>query len=47
VRVAQERTRQEFQALLKTGGFDLVDVVGTRSALSIIAATPSPAERRR
>ncbi|WP_198370162.1 methyltransferase [Roseomonas rosulenta] len=41
---AQERTREEFQALLRIGGFDLIDVVTTRSALSIIVATPSPAE---
>ncbi|WP_270935519.1 methyltransferase [Falsiroseomonas oryzae] len=40
---AQERTREEFRALLKTGGFDLLEIVATRSALSIIVATPLPA----
>lgn len=39
---AQERTRQEFQALLGSAGFDLVGVVTTRSALSIIVARPLP-----
>ena len=37
---ALERTGQEFQALLRSSGFDLVEVIPTRSALSIIVARP-------
>jgi hypothetical protein len=40
---ALERTGQEFQALLKDGGFEVVETVPTRSALSIIVARPLPA----
>jgi len=39
---ALERTEQEFQALLRNGGFDLTEVVPTRSPLSIIVARPMP-----
>jgi hypothetical protein len=38
-----ERTGQEFQALLKGGGFGVVEIVPTRSALCIIVARPLPA----
>ena len=37
---ALERTDQEFRALLRNGGFDLTEVVPTRSPLSIILARP-------
>ena len=37
---ALERTRQEFQDLLGSGGFELLDVVPTRSPLSIVIAQP-------
>jgi hypothetical protein len=40
---ALERTRQEFQHLLRSGGFDLVEVVPTRSPLSILVARPMSA----
>lgn len=40
---ALERTRREFQDLLRSGGFDLTEVVPTRSPLSIITAEPMPA----
>ena len=40
---ALERTGQEFQALLKGGGFEVVEIVPTHSALSIIVARPLPA----
>jgi hypothetical protein len=33
---ALERTRQEFQELLKSGGFAMTEVLPTRSPLSII-----------
>jgi hypothetical protein len=39
---ALERTREEFQALLRSGGFELVEVVPTRSPLSIVVARPAP-----
>jgi O-methyltransferase len=41
---ALERTRQEFYDLLKSGGFDMTQVVPTRSPLSIIVAHPMPTE---
>ena len=37
---ALERTRQEFQNLLKSGGFEVTEVVPTRSPLSIIVGQP-------
>jgi hypothetical protein len=41
---ALERTRQEFHSLLKSGGFEMTDVVVTRSPLSIIVAQPRSIE---
>jgi hypothetical protein len=41
---ALERTRQEFNVLLKSGGFDLTQIVPTRSPLSVIVAHPMPTE---
>jgi hypothetical protein len=35
---AMERTREEFHNLLKDGGFEMAEVVPTRSPLSIIVA---------
>ena len=35
-----ERTRQEFSDLLMDGGFELVEVVPTRSPMSIIIGKP-------
>ncbi|WP_431270744.1 methyltransferase [Dankookia sp. P2] len=40
---ASERTAQEFQALLNSSGFDLVEVIPTHSPLSIIVGRPAPA----
>jgi len=40
---ALERTREEFEDLLARGGFGLVEVVPTRSPLSVIVARPMPA----
>ena len=40
---APERTREEFEDLLGGAGFDLVEVVPTRSPLSVIVARPVPA----
>ena len=37
---AMERTRQEFDDLLKIGGFKITEIVPTRSPLSIIVAQP-------
>ncbi len=37
---ALERTRQEFYDLLKSGGFKMIEVVPTRSPLSIIVGQP-------
>jgi hypothetical protein len=37
---ALERTRQEFHDLLKGGGFELTEVVPTRSPMSIIIGKP-------
>jgi hypothetical protein len=39
---ALERTGQEFQELLKDSGFEVVEIVPTRSALSIIVARRLP-----
>jgi hypothetical protein len=39
---ALERTRQEFHDLLKGGGFELAEVVPTRSPMSIIIGKPAP-----
>jgi hypothetical protein len=39
---ALERTGQEFQELLKDSGFEVVEIVPTRSALSIIVARLLP-----
>jgi hypothetical protein len=41
---ALERTRQEFNDLLKSGGFQMTDVVPTRSPMSIVVALPMPTE---
>jgi hypothetical protein len=41
---AMERTHQEFDELLKSGGFEIIEVRPTRSPLSIIVAKPFPAE---
>jgi hypothetical protein len=41
---ALERTSQEFRDLLKSGGFEMTEVVRTRSPLSIIVAQPSSTE---
>jgi hypothetical protein len=40
---ALERTREQFGDLLRGGGFELVEVVPTRSPLSVIVARPMPA----
>lgn len=40
---ALERTAQEFQVLLNSSGFDLVEVIPTHSPLSIIVGRPAPA----
>jgi hypothetical protein len=37
---AMERTAQEFDELLKNGGFKLAEIIPTRSPLSIIVAHP-------
>jgi len=37
---AMERTRQEFDELLKSGGFEITSVLQTQSPLSIIIAKP-------
>jgi O-methyltransferase domain len=37
---AMERTRQEFQDLLKSSGFEMTEVVPTRSPLSIVVGQP-------
>ena len=37
---ALERTCQEFRDLLKSGGFEMTEVIPTRSPLSIIVAQP-------
>jgi hypothetical protein len=36
----QERTREEFTALFRTGGLRLADVVETRAAVSVIVGEP-------
>ena len=41
---ALERTRQEFHNLLKSGGFEMTEVVPTRSPLSIIVGQPMSTE---
>jgi O-methyltransferase domain len=41
---ALERTRQEFHDLLKSGGFEMTEIVATRSPLSIVVAQPMPTE---
>jgi O-methyltransferase/methyltransferase family protein len=41
---AMERTHQEFNDLLKSGGFEITDVCPTRSPLSIIMAKPIAGE---
>jgi hypothetical protein len=41
---ALERTRQEFHDLLKAGGFELAEVVPTRSPMSIIIGKPMSTE---
>jgi hypothetical protein len=38
---ASERTHQEFHNLLRSGGFDMTEVVPTRSPLSIIVGQPT------
>jgi ubiquinone/menaquinone biosynthesis C-methylase UbiE len=41
---ALERTREEFHDLLKRGGFELADIVPTRSPMSIIIGIPMSIE---
>jgi hypothetical protein len=41
---ALERTRNEFSALLQSGGFQMTEVVPTRSPLSIVVGRPKPIE---
>jgi hypothetical protein len=41
---ALERTHQEFRDLLKGGGFELAEVVQTRSSMSIIIGKPMSTE---
>ncbi len=41
---ALERTHQEFHGLLKSGGFEMTEVIPTRSPLSIIVGRPMPTE---
>jgi hypothetical protein len=41
---ALERTRQEFQELLKSGGFTMTEVLPTRSQLSVIVGQPMSIE---
>jgi len=41
---ALERTRQEFQELLKSGGFKMTEVLPTRSQLSVIVGQPMSIE---
>jgi hypothetical protein len=41
---ALERTREEFHDLFKRGGFELTDVVPTRTLMSIIVGQPIPTE---
>ena len=41
---ALERTRQEFGDLLKSGGFELTEVIATRSPMSIIVGEPVSTE---
>jgi len=38
----QERTEGEYVALLRRAGFELVRVVPTRSAVSVVEAVPGP-----
>ena len=40
---SQERTEQEYRALLHAAGFELTGVVPTRSAMSLIEGVPSKA----
>jgi hypothetical protein len=39
---ALERTQEEFRDLLKSAGFEMSEVILTRSALSIIVGRPMP-----
>jgi O-methyltransferase domain/Dimerisation domain len=39
---ALERTRQEFHDLLKSGGFEMTEIIPTCSPLSIVVAQPMP-----
>ena len=41
---AIERTRQEFDDLLRNGGFKITEIIPTRSSPSIIVAQPMPTE---
>jgi hypothetical protein len=41
---AMERTRQDFDDLLKNGGFKMTEIIPTRSPQSIIVAQPMPTE---
>jgi hypothetical protein len=41
---ASERTRDEFQSLLRRGGFEMAAVVPTRSPLAIVVGRPKPIE---
>ncbi len=41
---ALERTCEEFRDLLQSGGFEMTEVVRTRSPLSIVVGQPKPIE---
>jgi hypothetical protein len=41
---ALERTRQEFHDLLRSGGFEMTEIVPTRSPMSIVVARPMSTE---
>lgn len=42
---ALERTHQEFRDLLENGGFEMIELVPTRSPLSIVVAQPMLTEQ--
>ena len=41
---ASERTHQEFHDLLKGGGFQMTEIIPTRSPMSIVVARPMTTE---
>ena len=41
---ASERTHQEFHDLLKSGGFQMTEILPTRSPMSIVVARPMTTE---